>query len=150
MRRDSRLLLQVSRATGSVVSMVQRSSIMAEEASRCAVSVEGTSIVDRAVRGAFVTYKATRTRPSFGSSKHKQSRIFRVLNYEVQIDGTEDVRCYCLDVGHQSWRPAEFSYISSANMVQHTFNAVRASMSLVDRKQKCKLHAPGPFPSSSG
>ena len=109
LRRDSRLLLQVSRATGSVVSMVQRRSIMAEDANRCAVSGDGMSVVDRVVRGAFMTYKATRTRPSFGSSEHKQSLIFRVLNYAVQIDDIEDVHCYCLDVGHQSWRPAEVS-----------------------------------------
>lgn len=39
-RRASRLRVQVSRAEESVVSMVQRRSIMAEEASRCAVSGE--------------------------------------------------------------------------------------------------------------
>ena len=45
LRRDSRLRLQVSRARGSVVSMVQRRSIMADDASRCAVSADELSVL---------------------------------------------------------------------------------------------------------
>lgn len=51
LRREERLVLQVSRARGSVVSIVQRRSIIADEARRCAVSkgsVSSDSIVRRA------------------------------------------------------------------------------------------------------
>jgi hypothetical protein len=42
-----------------------------------------------------------------------QSLLSRVLSYAVRKDGIEGARCCYPVVGHQSWRPAVVSYIST-------------------------------------
>jgi hypothetical protein len=123
---------------------------MAEDARRCAVSGDRVSCGEEEDERREWAHRVATIRLGVGLSVRKQSLLSRVLSYAVRKDDIEGARCCCLVVDHQSWRPAGVSYITSEIMVQHTFNAVRASMSLVDKKQKCKLHAPGPLPSSSG
>jgi hypothetical protein len=64
-----------------------------------------------------MAYMVATTQPSVGLSEHKQSLQFHVLSFVTRKDDIEDVRCCCPVVDHQSWQPAELSYIVSKSMV---------------------------------
>jgi hypothetical protein len=60
-----------------------------------------------------MAYRVATIRLGVGLLMRIRSLLSRVLSYAVRKDGIEGARCCYLVVGHQSWRPAEVSYIST-------------------------------------